>query len=181
MSKNYSYEFKLKVVQEYLSGSIGTPLLAQKYNVSDESLIRKWVNQHKRYGKEGLKPKKTNKRYPLNFKLNALRFKQDTGASYRETANAFGISEPSIIANWKRKFEEEGTEGLNKSKGRPPKMPKPDKNKKNAQKENRRKNHETDELELLKKENEYLRIELEYLKKLKARGLEDPRANNKQK
>ena len=59
-------------------------------------------------------------------------------------------------------------------------MPKPDKNKKNAQKENKRKNHETDELELLKKENEYLRIELEYLKKLKARGLKDPRANNKQ-
>lgn len=132
-------------------------------------------------GKEALQIKSTKRKYPLNFKLNVLRFKQDTGASYQETANAFGINEPSIIANWKRKYAEEGTEGLSKPQGRPPKMSKPDKNKKNAQKENNRKAHKTDELELLKKENEYLRIELEYLKKLKERGLEDPRANNKPK
>lgn len=37
-----------------------------------------------------------------------------------------------------------------------------------------------DKIELLKKENEYLKIELEYLKKLKARGLKDSRENNKQ-
>ena len=37
-----------------------------------------------------------------------------------------------------------------------------------------------DEIDLLKKENNYLKIELEYLKKLKARGLKDPRENNTQ-
>ncbi len=173
MSNKYSYEFKLKVVQEYLTGTLGYTLLAKKYKIPSKVQLQKWVNQYKEHGKEGLKPKKTKKEYPLNFKLDALRFKQDTGASYRETANAFGISEPSIIANWKRKFEEEGTEGLNKLKGRPSKLPK-------SNKKNKTKNRDTDELELLKKENEYLRIELAYLKKLKARGLKDPRANNKQ-
>ncbi|HJF33973.1 MAG TPA: helix-turn-helix domain-containing protein [Sporosarcina psychrophila] len=181
MSKKYSYNFKLKVVQEYLNGPLGYTLLSKKYNISYKSEIQKWVNQYKMNGKEGLQIKKTKKKYPLNFKLNVLRFKQDTGASYKETANAFGISEPSIIANWKSKYLKDGAEGLNKPQGRPPKMPKPDKNQKKTEEKNEKNNQVTHEIELLKKENEYLRIELEYLKKLKALGLKDPRANNKSK
>src|SRR5699024_11691021 len=72
--------------------------------------------------------------------LNVLRFKQDTGASYKETANAFGISEPSIIANWKSKYLKDGAEGLNKPQGRPPKMPKPDKNQKKTEEKNEKNN-----------------------------------------
>lgn len=101
MSK-YSYKFKLNIVQEYLTGTLGYKLLAQKYRMTDTKIIRTWVNQYNEYGKEGLQRKKNNKKYPLSFKLNVLRFKQDTGASYKDTANVFGISEPSIIANWKR-------------------------------------------------------------------------------
>ena len=37
-----------------------------------------------------------------------------------------------------------------------------------------------DEIDLIKKEKNYLKIELEYLKKLKSRGLKDPRENNTQ-
>lgn len=181
MSRRYSYKLKIMVVEEYLNGTLGYKLLAKKYNISRTALIEKWVNQYKKYGKEGLKRKKTKKKYPLSFKLDVLRFKQDMGASYRETANAFGISEPSIIANWKRQYLEEGAEGLNKPQGRPPKMTKSNKNEKKSNEKNEKKDQVTDELELLKKENEYLRIELEYLKKLKARGLKDPRDNNKHK
>src|SRR5690625_2122397 len=180
MSKKYSYEFKLKIVQEYLNGTLGYTLLSKKYNIPSKSQLQKWVNQYKKYGKEGLKTKRWNKKYPLNFKVDVLRFKQDTGASYKDIANAFGIAEPSVIANWKRKYSQEGTAGLNKPQGRPPKMPKPNKDKKKSIKKNKKNDSVTDELELLKKENEYLRIELEYLKKLKALGLKDPRANNKQ-
>lgn len=179
MSKKYSYEMKLNSVQEYLNGSLGTPSLAQKYHVSNCSLIQTWINQYNTYGKKGLKKKKTNNKYPLNFKLDVLRFKQDTGASYRETANAFGIGEPSITANWKRQCLKEGTTGLSKPQGRPLIMPKSNKDKKKQTKDNRTNEQAVNEIELLKKENEYLRIELEYLKKLKALGLKDPRANNK--
>ena len=88
MSKKYSYEFKLNVVQDYLNGTLGYTLLTKKHAISDSDLIGKWVNQYKTFGKDGLKRKKTNKKYPLNFKLDVL-----------DTANAFGITEPSIIAN----------------------------------------------------------------------------------
>ena len=181
MSNKYSFEFKLKIVQEYLKGPLGYTLLAKKYHVSYKSEIQKWVNQYKKHGKEGLKIKKNKEKYPLNFKLDVLRFKQDTGASYIETANTYGIGEPSIIANWKRRYLVEGAEGLNKPQGRPTKMPKSNKNKKKTKEKRETNDQVTDEFELLKKENEYLRIELEYLKKLKALGLKDPRANNKPK
>ncbi len=82
MSKKYSYEFKLKIVQEYLNGTLGYTLLSKKYNISSKSQLQKWVNQYKKYGKEDLKTKKSNKKYTLNFKLDVLRFKQDTSASY---------------------------------------------------------------------------------------------------
>lgn len=67
--------------------------------------------------KKALKQKKRNKKYTLNFKLDVLRFKQDTGASYKDTANAFGIGEPSIVANWKRQYVQEGAQGLISRKG----------------------------------------------------------------
>ncbi|MFV8253203.1 transposase [Aerococcus viridans] len=113
MSEKYSYEFKLKVVEEDLNGTLGHTLLAKKHHISTTSLIKKWVNQFKINGKEGIKTKRRNETYPLNFKLNILRFKQATGASYIDTANAFSISEPSIIANWHRQYKRFGTQSLN--------------------------------------------------------------------
>lgn len=88
MSKKYSFEMKLAIVQEYLEGSLGSQLLVQKYNVSNQSLIYKWLDQYKKDREEGLRTRKTKTKYLLNFKLNVLRFKQDTGASYKDTAHA---------------------------------------------------------------------------------------------
>ena len=90
--------------------------------------MTKWTNQYKQFGEAGLRHQTTKQHYPLNFKLDVLRFKQDTGASYEETANLFNIKEPSIIANWKQTYLTEGAKGLNKPQGRPPKMPKYSKN-----------------------------------------------------
>ena len=176
MSKKYSVDLKLKIVQEYLQGTMGARVLAKKYDLSSKSLVTKWTNQYKQFGEAGLRHQITKQHYPLNFKLDVLRFKQDTGASYKETANLFNIKEPSIIANWKRTYLTEGAKGLNKPQGRPPKMTKYSKNVKGS---NKKSTPKTDELSLLKQENEYLRLELAYLKKLRALGLKDPRANNK--
>ena len=60
MSKKYSYEFKLNLVQDYLNGTLGYTLLTKKHAISDSDLIGKWVNQYKTFGKDGLKRKKTN-------------------------------------------------------------------------------------------------------------------------
>ncbi|MGE7622622.1 transposase [Viridibacillus sp. NPDC096237] len=39
----YSDEFKLKVVKEYLKGTLGYKLLAIKYGIPSESQMKRWV------------------------------------------------------------------------------------------------------------------------------------------
>lgn len=43
MSK-YSYEFKKKIVKDYLSGKGGYRFLAQQYGIPDKKQIQKWVD-----------------------------------------------------------------------------------------------------------------------------------------
>lgn len=158
----YSNEFKLKVVQEYLHGSLGTKLLARKYGMPSDSSIRVWINSYKEFGAAGIARKDSKKSYTVQFKLDVLHFKKRTGASYRDTAIEFKMNNPSLIVNWNRIFLKEGVEGLKqKQKGRPPmskkRNVKPVKQEKKISRE-----------EELERENELLRLEVAYLKKLKA-------------
>lgn len=43
-----------------------------------------------------------------------------TGASFQDTAIEFGLTNPPLIAHWKKRYREEGVEGLSHPKGRPP-------------------------------------------------------------
>src|SRR5690625_137789 len=158
----YDFEFKLKVVKEYLNGTLGYQLLARKYGIPSESPIKAWVRFYKEYGEEGLHRKRSKKVYPVQFKLDVLNFRKQTGASYVDTASAFKMNNPSMIANWQRKFLEEGVEGLlEKPKGRPSMS-------KKHQPKQKFQDKELSRMELLEHENELLRLEVAYLKKLKA-------------
>ncbi len=164
MSK-YSFEFKLKLVKEYMGGETGGyKSVAKKYDVINHGLIRYWVNDYEKYGEEGLKRKSTKTFYSGEFKLRVLQYRQYHNCSYREAANHFGISNQATIANWQRKYLDEGFEGLNKSIGRPSTI---SKNKKEKDTLNLTKS-EKEELIELREENEFLRASLAYEKKLKA-------------
>ena len=158
----YSDEFKLIIVKEYLEGFLGYQRLAQKYGMPDKSPIQKWVNSYQALGKDNLRRNYSKKEYSVQFKLDVLNFKKETGASYQETADRFSIPERSIIANWNRIFLKKGVEGLEpKPKGRPSMSKKtksnPPKKEKGIERE-----------EQLEREIELLRLEVSYLKKLKA-------------
>ena len=85
--------------------------------------------------------------------------------SYQSLANELKINNPPMIAKWVKEFREEGIEGLKeKKRGRPSNMPSTDKNKDLKNKGNKTKK-ELSELEKLRKENYYLQMEVEILKK----------------
>ena len=164
MSK-YNLEFKLKVVKEYLEGNIGYLSLAEKYNIKSESEIRKWVNAYKIQGYEGLEVKRKNNKYTLEFKLNAVNLYLTGEMSFQSLANELKINNPSMIAKWVIDFREEGIEGLkSKKRGGPSNMPSTDENKdlKNKRKKTKK---ELSELEKLREDNYYLKMEVEILKK----------------
>ena len=154
----YSQGFKLKIVQEYLKGKLGYILLAQKYGIPSPTPIKHWVRAYKAFGEEGLQRKTKPEEYPVQFKLDVLNFMKQTGASYQDTAIQFNMNHPSLIATWNSKFLKEGVEGLKHVKGRPTMSKKPKaKTEKIMSRE-----------EQLERENELLRLEVAYLKKLKA-------------
>jgi transposase len=157
----YDVAFKKKVVMEYLEGRNGYKILAQKYRIPNTTQIRNWVSQFQQYGADGLERKRTKTKYTRKLKMDVLHYRKTTGASLLETGVKFGIHPPSLIATWEKKFREGGREALLKPKGRP------SKNMSKKPKRTYKKKELTREQEL-ERENELLKIEVEYLKKLRA-------------
>jgi transposase len=163
MSK-YDEKFKFMVVREYQEGQLGFKLLAKKHGIKSHKQIINWVKNYEKFGPEGLMRKKQNKTYSVQFKLDVLSFMKRTGSSVIETALEFGLTNPPMITVWKKSFLEGGAESLDRPKGRPPMSDKA---------KNRRSNKTIKDKDMtyeqkLERENELLRLEVEYLKKLQA-------------
>ena len=116
---------------------------------------------------------KKQKKYSAEFKISVILDMRDNQLGLRETERKYGIRN-SVIRKWERIYLEEGAEGLMKErrgracsasgtrKGRPPKLDK---------------KVEED----LIAENQRLRMEIEYLKKLSALVLAEERENGKKR
>ncbi|MGN8648404.1 helix-turn-helix domain-containing protein [Gracilibacillus sp. HCP3S3_G5_1] len=157
----YSEEFKVKLVTEYLYGNLGYKSLTEKYNMPSTSPLKNWVRSYKVQGMDGLKRRNTKKEYSVQFKLDAVQFMQETGASYLETAIQFNLNNHSMIQRWLKAFRDQGIEGLKpRPKGKPSMSKKINKQKREEKKLTRE--------EELERENELLRLENAYLKKLRA-------------
>ena len=156
----YSDELKLHIVQEYINGSLGYSSLAKKYGIPSKSVIERWVAAYRAFGKDGLQCKRKQAVYSVRFKVDVLHFMKQTGASYQETAIQFKLNNPSLLARWNKAFSKGGIEALQpKPKGRSSMSKKT--NKTATKKEMSRE-------EQLVRENELLRLEVAYLKKLQA-------------
>ena len=115
----------------------------------------------------------TQRKYSSDFKISVIMDMREHHLGLRETERKYGV-EHHTIAKWERIFLEEGAEGLMKErrgracsasgtrKGRPPKLDK---------------KVEED----LIAENQRLRMEIEYLKKLSALVLAEERKNGKKR
>ena len=127
-------------------------------------------------GKTGRK----NKTYSTEFKVNVIMDMREHRLSYCETVRKYELGSKQsgaaigLLQRWERIFLEEGAEGLMKErrgrackargtqKGRPPKLDK---------------KVEEDLIE----ENQRLRMEIDYLKKLSALVLAEERKNGKRR
>lgn len=154
----FSFEIKLKAIRMYLSG-IGSTTIAQRLGVKKVDSILMWVARYQKYGVKGLEIRRPKYDYDGDFKLKVLNWKIQHKASYSQTALQFDISNTGTIANWQRKLKECGIEALFTRKGRAKHM---------TTNHNRQASKQLSELERLKAKNRALRVENEYLKKLKA-------------
>lgn len=157
--KKYQTEFKLEVVKSFLAGEGGAKLLARQWSVPEEK-IRTWVNHFRSHGIDGLRPKRSS--YSEQFKLQVLSHQDREQLSSRQVAAIYDIRNPNQIVVWRRRLDEGGVQALtSKKQGRRRMKP-----------ERHRPSPSdlliTDSVQALRDENERLRAEVAYLKKLQA-------------
>ena len=178
----YSFEFKKKVVQEYLEGKGSYVYLAKQYNIPDEKQVRIWVNAYNEFGDAGLIRSRKNKNYSFQFKLSVVQLYLTSEVSYQELALSQGINNPSLITRWVNDFRIAGPDTLRaKKKGR--KKVLNIKESKNIPEIEEEKLVDTsaEHIKQLEDENLKLRIENAYLKELRRLRLEEEALLKKQR
>ncbi len=173
----YSYEFKKKLVTEYLNGEAGYDYLTKKYQLPSTSILRRWINAYKGFGDKGLQRSREKKNYSFEFKLYVVELYLTTEVSYQELALCVGMNNPNAIAKWVSDYRMAGPDALRpKRKGRKPKVTKP---KKQTQPQTEKEKADSEYLRQLEEENLKLRIENAYLKELRRLRLEDEAKNGR--
>jgi transposase len=158
--RTFDVRFKRKVVREYLSGKGGYKILAAKYDIAD-SLVRRWVGAYQHHGSAGLVRQRG--RYTCEFKLEVLHRLAAENLSYRELAAIYNIGNPHSITMWQQQHKrgELGSpqcispldNSVPTKKKTSPRSPEPE---------------QSEQADGLLRENQRLRAEVAYLKKVRA-------------
>ena len=77
-NNNYSFQFKLHVVELYLSNEVSYQDLALSHGINNLSLIARWVNDFRITGPDALRPKKKGRRKTLDSKSKTKTVVQST-------------------------------------------------------------------------------------------------------
>lgn len=162
-SKNtvYTKEFKLLVVQDYLTNNISLMDACKKYGIKSNIQLRDWIlkyNSHeelKSSGTGGTKIMTKGRKTTYEERVDIVKYCIEHQNNYAETAEYFQVSYQQVYS-WVIKYEEGGVEALQDKRGR------------------RKSIEKMSELEKLKAENKLLQaentrkqMELDFLKKLK--------------
>ena len=178
----YSFEFKQKVVQEYLNGKGSYEYISKQSNMPDKKQVRIWVNAYKELGKEGLMRSRKNKNYSFQFKLSVVELYLTSEVSYQELALSQGINNPSLVARWVNDYRIAGPDALRpKKKGRKKTLDIREFKKPSKSDEEKPVDTSAEHIKELEDENLKLRIENAYLKELRKLRLEEEALLKKQR
>jgi transposase len=153
----FTDEQRIKAVMDMTEKHLSHRTVAKMLGCNHE-VVRRWLKRYEQFGVEGLILKHGT--YTGEFKQHAVEYMHEKHLSISETAATFGIPSDTTLGNWVRIFYEEGPQALHRdNRGRKKSMT-TDK----VKKEKLNKETEGD----LIAENQRLRMENAYLKKLNA-------------
>ena len=67
-NNNYTFQFKLSVVELYLSSEVSYQELALSQGINNQALIARWVNDFRIAGPDALRPKKKGRKKTLDIR-----------------------------------------------------------------------------------------------------------------
>lgn len=158
--KKYPNSLKRAAVEDFLSGQFSLREIARKYEISSRVVLRKWIqkyNDHREIGtsSKGMSHSMTKGRSTtLDERIAAVLYCLSNQKDYQKTAEAYEVSYQQIY-KWVRKYEKDGEAGLVDKRG-----------KRKPEKELTLEDVARREMKILQQENERLRAENEFLKKL---------------
>ena len=157
----YSYEFKKQCVEMYRQGIL--PTIPEGISKKQfQRYIRRWMRMEDAQGPDVLKHKSIYKVWSPEEKLELVN-KALSGKGVQPTALEAGIH-PGLLHQWVRKYKIYGYNGLiPKQKGRRPKDQ--EMKKVGTRKPPKPNESEYEELVRLRAENEYMKAEIEVIKK----------------
>ena len=122
-NRKYSGESELKVVQEYLSGSSSMKGLCLKYSISDEHIVRRWVNKYNSY-EDFKQPNNGGAVYMakgrdaiLDERIEIVSHCIANNKDYGKTIERYGIFYQQIYG-WVMRYEKDGADGLADRRGK---------------------------------------------------------------
>ena len=178
----YSFEFKRKVVQEYLDGKGGFQTIAKQHNIPSDTQVVRWVHAYKEFGNDGLMRSRKNNDYSFQFKLSMVELYLSSEVSYQELALSQGINNPSLITRWVNDFRIAGPDALRpKKKGRKKTLDTRKFKKSSKPVEEKPVDTSAEHIKELEDENLRLRIENAYLKEVRRLRLEEEALQKKQR
>lgn len=149
----YSNKVKQEIVKKYMSG-YGSTKLMKEYDIKGSATILNWVRIFNESGINGLNNLDTKTYFSTSDKMRVIKWLIKYHASYPETAHHFHIRHPTIIWSWYQKYLISGEKGLM--------------SRKEYSQMNSNPKTDAEKLKQVEKENELLRAENAYLKKLDA-------------
>ena len=178
----YGFEFKKKIVLEYLSGQGGKAFLAKKYHIPSSERVMLWVKNYQTFGDDGLKRSRGQEKYSFDYKLRVVELYLSSEISYQDLALQEGIHNPSIIARWVNEFRAVGPDALRpKKKGRKKTMHKAEGSNLKTKESERIIDTSVEHVKELEDENLKLRIENAFLKEVRRLRLEEEALLKKQR
>ncbi|KYG26559.1 transposase [Alkalihalobacillus trypoxylicola] len=120
--KKYSKELKLLAIKDYLSGHYSIREITRRYEISDASVLRKWIKKYNSHSElkdtsQGrtramTKGRKTTWKERIQIVIDCL----GNGKDYQEAARIYNVSYQQVY-HWVKKYEEGGEEALKDRRG----------------------------------------------------------------
>jgi transposase len=105
----YSEQYKLTVIEYYLTGLAGYRNVGHHFGVAP-AIVRRWVLWYRTHGLAGLS--RQTSCYSPEFKRSVLQHMWDNSLSQTQTAAVFNIRNSTSIGSWERRFHSGGIEAL---------------------------------------------------------------------
>ena len=123
-NKAYSKELKQQVINDYLNGIDSLEGLANKYNITSDTIVINWIKKYnkgieiKDYDPKGdvytMKSRKTT----LEERLEIVNYVLANNNDYKGAADKYSVPYANVY-KWVKKYNESGEDGLSDSRGRP--------------------------------------------------------------